>query len=43
MAWKSILYIASSLDGYIAGENEDISFLNSVEKQGEDYGYSAFM
>lgn len=43
MAGKAILYIASSLDGYIAGENEDLSFLNSVEKKGEDYGYSAFM
>lgn len=43
MIGKAILYIACSLDGYIAGENEDLSFLDSVEKHGEDYGYSAFM
>lgn len=43
MNGRAILYIACSLDGYIAGENEDLSFLDSVEKQGEDYGYSAFM
>lgn len=38
-----ILYIACTLDGYIAGENDDLSFLNSVEKPGEDYGYAEFM
>lgn len=38
-----ILYIATSLDGYIATVDDDISFLSVVEKQGEDYGYSEFM
>lgn len=37
-----ILYIAMSLDGYIAKPDGDISFLSAVEKEGEDYGYSAF-
>lgn len=31
-----------SLDGYIAKQNEDLTFLNRVEKAGEDYGYAAF-
>lgn len=31
-----------SLDGYIAKPNDDLSFLKSVEKEGEDYGYTAF-
>lgn len=38
-----ILYIASSLDGYIAGENDNLDFLNAVEKEGEDYGYTSFL
>lgn len=37
------LYIATSLDGYIAKPNDDLSFLKLVEKEGEDYGYSEFM
>lgn len=40
---KLILYIASSLDGYIAGPDDDLSFLDKVTKEGEDYGYSKFM
>jgi dihydrofolate reductase len=40
---KVILYIAMSLDGYIARENSDISWLSFVEKTGEDYGYSNFI
>lgn len=40
---KVILYIAASLDGYIAKPNDDISFLSMVEKEGEDYGYGKFM
>jgi len=40
---KVILYIAVSLDGYIAGENDDLSFLDIVGKQGEDYGYNNFL
>ena len=31
-----------SLDGYIAKPNDDLSFLNRVEKAGEDYGYAEF-
>lgn len=36
------LYIATSLDGYIAKPGDDLSFLKSVEKEGEDYGYAEF-
>lgn len=31
-----------SLDGFIAKNNDDISWLSIVEKEGEDYGYEAF-
>jgi dihydrofolate reductase len=37
------VYIAASLDGYIAKPNDDLSFLKSVEKEGEDYGYAKFI
>jgi dihydrofolate reductase len=40
---KVILYIAASLDGYIAQSNDDLSFLSIVEKEGEDYGYADFI
>ncbi len=40
---KVILYIAMSLDGYIAQPNDDLSFLSMVEEEGEDYGYAKFM
>jgi dihydrofolate reductase len=40
---KVILYIAMSLDGYIAKPNDDLSFLSNVEKKGEDYGYANFV
>jgi dihydrofolate reductase len=36
------LFIATSLDGYIAKPNDDLSFLKQVEKEGEDYGYAEF-
>ena len=36
------LFIAISLDGYIAKPNNDLSFLKIVEKEGEDYGYAKF-
>lgn len=39
---KLSLFIATSLDGYIAKPNDDLSFLKIVEKEGEDYGYAAF-
>lgn len=40
---KVIIYIAMSLDGYIARSDGDISFLSVVEQRGEDYGYSDFL
>lgn len=39
---KVSLFIATSLDGYIAKPNDDLSFLKIVEKEGEDYGYIEF-
>ena len=39
---KLSLFIATSLDGYIAKPNDDIGFLKLVEKEGEDYGYAEF-
>lgn len=40
---KVVLYIAMTLDGYIAKPNDDLSFLSIVQAPGEDYGYEAFM
>jgi dihydrofolate reductase len=40
---KVILYIATSLDGYIAKPNDDLGFLSIVQKEGEDYGYTDFI
>ena len=40
---KVILYIASSLDGYIAKSNDDLSFLSRVQQEGQDYGYAEFI
>lgn len=40
---KVILFIASSLDGYIAKPNDDLSFLSIAQKPGEDYGYNLFL
>ncbi len=37
-----ILYIAASLDGFIARRNDDISWLTAYDGGGEDYGYAAF-
>jgi dihydrofolate reductase len=39
---KLSLFIATSLDGYIAKPNDDLGFLKLVEKEGEDYGYADF-
>lgn len=43
MTRKTILYIACSIDGYIAKPNDDLQFLSAFEKEGEDYGYNAFV
>jgi len=43
MSRKVIVYIAASVDGYIAAPDGDLSFLSKVEKEGEDYGYGAFI
>ena len=42
---KASVYIATSLDGYIARRNGDIDWLHNPEYtlEGEDFGYSAFM
>lgn len=40
---KISLFIAMSLDGYIAKSNDDLTFLKLVEKVGEDYGYEEFI
>lgn len=40
---KLCIFIAMSLDGYIAKPDGDISFLDDMNKEGEDYGYSAFI
>lgn len=40
---KTLLYIAASLDGFIAGPGDDMRFLAAVQQEGEDYGYAAFM
>lgn len=34
-----ILYIAISLDGYIAELDGSVDWLQPFEEQGEDYGY----
>lgn len=39
---KLILYISMSLDGFLATKDDDLSWLSIVEKEGEDYGYTAF-
>lgn len=43
MPRKVVLYIAVSADGYIAKPNDDLSFLQAVAVENEDYGYKAFM
>jgi dihydrofolate reductase len=43
MSRKVILYIATSLDGYIAKPNDNLDFLSIVEQEGQDYGYAEFI
>lgn len=43
MSRKTIVFIAASIDGFIAGPADDLSFLDLVAKEGEDYGYAAFL
>lgn len=43
MERKVVLYIAMSLDGYIARENNDIDWLSIVDDPTEDYGYEEFI
>ena len=38
-----ILYIASSLDGFIARKDGDVSWLDACQTEGQDYGYSEFL
>lgn len=40
---KVIVYIAISLDGYIAKPGDDLDFLSIVDQEGEDYGYQDFI
>jgi len=40
---KVVVFIACSIDGYIAGKNENLDFLSLVEAPGEDYGYNDFI
>ncbi|WP_197284338.1 dihydrofolate reductase family protein [Bacillus sp. CHD6a] len=40
---KVIVYIAQSVDGYIAKKDDDIGWLSMVDTPGEDYGYVAFV
>lgn len=39
---KLSLYISMSLDGFIATKDDDISWLDAMEHEGEDYGYVEF-
>lgn len=40
---RVVLYIAQSVDGFIARADGDIEWLASVEMENEDYGYGAFV
>lgn len=39
---KVVLYISMSVDGFIATNDHDLSWLSLVDREGEDYGYNAF-
>lgn len=36
------VFIAATLDGYIARRDGGLDFLDRVQREGEDYGYSSF-
>ncbi len=40
---RVIVYIATSLDGFVARKDDDISWLDPFSGGGEDYGYQDFM
>ena len=40
---RVILYVAASLDGFIAREDGSVDWLEKYEKSGEDYGYKEFL
>lgn len=43
MPLKASVYIAVSLDGFIARKNGDLDWLPAPVEGGEDFGYAAFM
>ena len=43
MSLKVSVYIATSLDGFIARKNGDIDWLPTGNEGGEDFGYAKFM
>jgi dihydrofolate reductase len=43
MERKLVLYIAMSVDGFIAKKDDNIDFLSVVDIAGEDYGHTDFL
>ena len=39
---KLKVFVACSIDGFIADENGGLDFLETVQAEGEDYGYAEF-